>query len=150
MSPELRTEIETIMIDHQRTRFASVLAGMKIGLSDEDMAQQAHAAGEPIRADGVAAVRRIVQLCLDGRFVAAPSDAENQSNFYREMLNYRRSPVLDQYIRTCLTKLQAIGPNVRLTPLGGVWLGGGGGATATEKPEPPRCPVCDLNHPGAC
>ena len=61
MSPELMDEIETIMIDHQRTRFAKVLAGMKRGLTDEEMERQAHAAGEPIRADSIAAVRRIVE-----------------------------------------------------------------------------------------
>lgn len=150
MSNELRSEIETIMTEHQRTRFAKVLVGMANGLSDEEMSAQAHAAREPIRADGVAAVRRIVDLCLDGRLVTARSDAENQSNFYREMLNYRRSPELDQYIMTCLAKLHAIDPNVKFTRLGDVWLGGGGGTDGSDKPEAPLCPECGLHHAGKC
>jgi hypothetical protein len=37
---------------------------MNRGLTDADMAQEAHADGESIRADSIAAVRRIVLLSL--------------------------------------------------------------------------------------
>ena len=141
-------EIETILTGHPRTRFAKVLVGMRSGLSDNEMAQKAHAESESIRADSIAAVRRMVLLCLNGRFVSAPSEAEEQANFYRELLNYPRSPGLNQYITTKLTKLQAIGPNVRMTPLGDVRLGATG-ARRTEKLEPP-CPSCHEIHRGEC
>jgi hypothetical protein len=62
----------------------------------------------------IAAVRRIVLLSLNDELVTAPSEAEEQANVYRELLNYSRSPELDQHITTRLTLLQAIGPNVRL------------------------------------
>lgn len=143
-----RTEIEEILADHPRTRFAKVMLGMKRGLTDEQMAQEAQAAGEAIRADSIAAVRRIVRLTLDDQLVTAASDAEEQANFYRELLNYPRSPALAQHIRTRLTQLRSVGPNVRFTPLGDVRLGAND-AARREKVEPP-CPECHQIHRGEC
>lgn len=144
----IQAEIEQILLAHPRTRFAKVLSGMKRGLSDEEMAQEAHAAGESIRADSLAAVRRIVRLTLSGELVTAPSEAEEQANVYRELLNYPRSPELSQHVTTRLTQLRAIGPNVRLTPLGDVRLG------ANDQPSPeklePRCEKCFMVHNGEC
>jgi hypothetical protein len=48
----------------------------------------------------IAAVRRIVLLSLNDELVTAPSEAEEQANVYRELLNYSRSPELDQHITT--------------------------------------------------
>lgn len=143
-----KTEIEQILTNHQRTRFAKVLVGMNSGLSDEKMAEKAHAAGESIRADSIAAVRRIVLLCLNDQLVTAPSEAEEQANFYRELLNYKRTPELHQHIVTRLTMLQAIGPNVRMTPLGDVRLGAND-SPRSERSEPP-CPECNEIHRGDC
>lgn len=105
-------------------------------------------AEQSIRADGIAAVRRIVSLTLSDELVTAPSEAEEQANMYRELLNYPRSLELDQHITTRLTQLRALGPNVRLTPLGDVRLG----ANDTSRPEKqkPACPDCHLIHPGEC
>lgn len=141
-------EIEKILTDNQRTRFAKVLVGIKGNLSDQEMAEKSHAEGESIRADSIAAVRRIVQLCMNDQLVTAPSEAEEQANFYRELLNYRRSPELDQHISTRLTMLQAIGPNVRRTPLGDVRLGANT-ASRPEKLDPP-CTKCNEIHRGDC
>ena len=143
-----RAEIEQILADHPRTRFAKVLLGMKRGLTDAEMAEEAHAAGESIRADSIAAVRRIVSLTLSDQLVAAPSEAEEQSNIYRELLNYPRSPGLRQHITTRLTQLQAIGPNVRRTPLGEVRLGAN---DAAQRVRPVQlCPNCNIEHNGEC
>ena len=143
-----KAEIEQILTNHQRTRFAKVLAGMNAGLSDDEMAERANVERESIRADSIAAVRRIVHLCLNDQLVTAPSEAEEQANFYRELLNYKRTPELDQHIVTRLTMLQAIGPNVRMTPLGDVRLGGNP-FPPPEKPEP-SCPECNEIHRGDC
>jgi hypothetical protein len=143
-----RTEIEQIVSDHPRTRFAKVLLGMKRGLSDVQMAQEADAAGESIRADSIAAVRRIVSLTLSDKLVTAPSEAEEQANMYRELLHYPRSPELRQHVTTRLTELRALGPNVRMTPLGDVRLGAND-ASRPEKQEQ-ACPDCRLVHPGEC
>jgi hypothetical protein len=143
-----RDEIEQILSDHPRTRFAKVLLGMKRGLSDVEMTQEADAAGESIRADGIAAVRRIVNLTLSDQMVTAPSEAEEQANMYRELLNYERSPGLQQHVTTRLTELRALGPNVRMTPLGDVRLGAND-AARPEKQEQ-ACPDCRLVHPGEC
>ena len=147
-SNPFRAEIEQILADHPRTRFAKVLLGIKRGLTDVEMAQEAHAAGESIRADSIAAVRRIVGLTLSDELVTAPSEAEEQANLYRELLNYPRSPELRQHVTTRLTQLRALGPNVRLTPLGDVRLGAND-ASRPEKPEQP-CPNCFLVHNGEC
>jgi hypothetical protein len=147
-SNPFRSEIEQIFTDHPRTRFAKVLLGVNRGLTDADMAQEAHADGESIRADSIAAVRRIVLLSLNDELVTAPSEAEEQANVYRELLNYSRSPELNQHIITRLTLLQAIGPNVKLTPLGDVRLGANN-AARPEKLEPP-CPECNEIHTGEC
>ena len=143
-----RAEMEQILCDHPRTRFAKVVLGMRRGLSDVQMAHEAAASGQSIRADSVAAVRRIVNLTLNDELVTAPSEAEEQANMYRELLNYARSPELDQHISTRLAQLRALGPNVRLTPLGAVRLG------ANDAPRPTRndrkCPDCGLTHSGEC
>ncbi|AGB26870.1 hypothetical protein Mycsm_06755 (plasmid) [Mycobacterium sp. JS623] len=143
-----RAEIELILTEHPRTRFAKVLLGMRRGLTDGEMAQEAHAAKESIRADSIAAVRRIVRLTLNDELVTAPSEAEEQSNLYRELLNYPRSPELRQHISTRLTQLRALNPNVRMTPLGDVRLG----ANDQSRPERPesRCEKCFMIHNGEC
>jgi hypothetical protein len=147
-SNPFRAEIELILAEHPRTRFAKVLLGMKRGLTDAEMAQEAQAAGESIRADSIAAVRRIVSLTLGDKLVTAPSEAEEQSNLYRELLNYPRSPELHQHVNSRLTRLRGLGPNVRMTPLGDVRLGAND-ASRPEKPEQP-CPNCNLVHNGEC
>jgi hypothetical protein len=143
-----RAEIEQILTTHPRTRFAKVMLGMKRGLTDVEMSQEATAAGEPIRADGIAAVRRIVRLTLNGEFVTAPSEAEEQSNLFRELLNYPRSPELQQHINACLAHLGTVGPNVRTTPLGQSHLG------ANDPPRAarwqPKCVKCNIEHAGEC
>ena len=143
-----RAEIEQILVDYPRTRFAKVLLGMRRGLTDDEMAEEAQAAGESIRGDSIAAVRRIVRLTLDDELVTAPSEAEEQANIYRELLNYPRSPDLQQHITTRLTRLRAVGPNVRFTPLGDVRLGAND-AARRENLEPP-CPECNQVHRGEC
>ncbi|ODQ90264.1 hypothetical protein [Mycolicibacterium holsaticum] len=144
----IRSEIEQILLSHPRTRFAKVLRGMKDRLDDHQMSQKAHTEGQPIRADGIAAVRRIVSLTLKDELVTAPSQAEEQSNLYRELLNYPRSPELQQHIVTRLTQLQAIGPNVRMTPLGESRLGANDQPNAAR--QQPKCEKCDIEHAGEC
>ena len=143
-----RSEIEQILLDHQRTRYAKVLSGMTRGLSDAEMSQEADAAGEPCRADSIAAVRKTVRLTLDDEFVAAPSDAEGQAGLYRELLNYSPTPGLRQHIFTRLTQLQQMDPKVKTTPLGNVHLG----ANDAPRPEKPEkvCPDCFQIHAGEC
>lgn len=144
----IRQEIEQILLDHPRTRFAKVLRGMKDGLDDHMMSQQAHAEGQPIRADSIAAVRRIVSLTLNDELVTAQSEAEEQSNVYRELLNYQPSPELEQHIVTRLTQLQAIGPGVRMTPLGESRLGANDQPRAVR--QQPKCDECNIEHAGEC
>ncbi len=143
-----RVEIEQILSDHPRTRFAKVVLGIRRDLSDVEMAQEAAVAGQSIRADGIASVRRIVNLTLNDELVTAPSEAEEQANMYRELLNYPRSRELDQHIATRLAQLRALGPNVRLTPLGDVRLGAND-ASRPGRPEQ-KCPQCSLTHAGEC
>lgn len=144
----IREEIEQILIDHPRTRYAKVLRGMKRGLTDADMAEEATNAGEPINAESVAAVRRLVRLSLDDELVPAPSDAASQAGFYRELLNYRRTPELTQHINTKLAKLRNLDPTILLTPLGQVQLGANDPARL-EKQEV-VCPDCFMVHAGEC
>ena len=140
----LMTEIEQILLDHPRTRFAKVLRDMKDGLDDDQMSQKAHAEGQPIRADSIAAVRRIVRLTIDDQLVTAPSEAEEQANLYPGLLNHPRSPELQQLIPTRLTQLRAIGPNVRMTPLGAGLLDANAQPRAT-RPET-LCGKCFTHH----
>lgn len=144
----IRAEIQQILIEHPRTRFAKVLLGLNRGLTDDEMAQEAMADGESIRTDGIAAARKIVRLSLEDELVTAPSQAEEQANLYRELLNYPRSPELHQHIITRLTQLQAIGPNVRMTRLGDVRLGANDSSRPEKQAE--RCRECFLIHVGEC
>jgi hypothetical protein len=147
-TPEIRAEIEQILIDHARTRAAKVLIGMCNELTDADMAAASIEEGQPINAESVAAVRRLVRMTLDDQIVPAPSDAAAQAAIYRELLNYRRSDELTQHIRTKLAKLRAIDPTIPDTPLGHIVLGGPGG-TPQGKPEE-VCQQCFLVHSGEC
>jgi len=142
-----RDEIETILLDHPRTRYAKVLIGMKQNLTDAEIAAAAAAAGEPVKPDRITEVRRNVQLTLDDK-LATPSEAEMQAGLYRELLNYPRSAELDQRIKTRLTQLQQLDPSVKLTPLGHVHLG----ANAAPRPEQPetQCGKCCMVHNGEC
>lgn len=148
MNDSLRSEIEQILLAHQRTRNAKVLSGMKRGLTDNEMSAEFDAAGQPCNAESVANVRRIVRLTLDDKLVPAPSDAEDQAGLYRELLNHKRSQNLDQHIKTRLSQLQKLDPKVKLTPLAEGYLGPKN-AQQTDKPEQ-RCPDCFLVHVGEC
>jgi hypothetical protein len=66
---------------------------------------------------------------------------------YREALNYDHTPELHETAISRLRQLQEIDPNVKLTPLGDVHLGGHG--KPVEK-LPQRCPQCWLHHAGEC
>lgn len=143
-----RAEIEDILANHSHTRVGKVAAGMKRGLTDNEMALEAVAAGEPIRAASIAAVRRIVRLTLCDELVTAPSDAEYQANAFRELLNHPCSPGLRQHITTRLTQLRALGPDVKMTPLGAGYLGANA-ASQPKKPEP-LCPECNQFHRSEC
>lgn len=142
-----REEIEQILLAHPRTRYAKVLQGMKQNLTDAEMADAAAAAGEPVNLDRITEVRRVVGLTLDGE-PATPSEAEMQAGLFRELLNYPRSPELRAHVTMRLAQLQAIDPNVKLTPLGDVRLGRNDAA----RPETaqPRCPQCFMVHAGEC
>lgn len=144
----LIAEIKTILLKHQRTRYAKVLDGMERGLTDAQMADAATVAGEPCNAESMAQVRRIVRLTLADELVPAPSDAEDQAGIYRELMNYERSPELQQHVKTRLTQLHAKNDKVKLTPLGDVRLGSHD-APRPEKPEV-RCPDCNMVHAGDC
>jgi len=144
----MRTEIEQILIAHPRTRYAKVLIGMRAGLTDTEMSEASIKAGQPIKADSIAAVRKLVRLSLDDELVPAPSDAAAQAGIYRELLNYTRSPELTQHINTKLAQLRALDPEILLTPLGHVHLGAND-PWKQEKPEEP-CPECFMVHAGEC
>ena len=89
-----------------------------------------------------------MRLTLADELVPAPSDAEGQAGIYRELLNYRPSDELRQHIMARLTRLQQLGPSVKLTPLGDGYLGAKN-APPPEKPEQ-SCPDCNLVHKGEC
>jgi hypothetical protein len=143
-----RTEIEQILLSHPRTRAAKVLAGMKRNLTNAEMSQEASAAGQPCNAESIAYVRRMVRLTLADELVPAPSDAQEQAGLYRELLNYPHSSNLHQHIRTRLTQLQQMDPNVKRTPLEQGHLG----ANNVPRPEKqvPPCRECNLVHAGEC
>jgi hypothetical protein len=143
----LRAEIEQILLAHPRTRYAKVLEGMKQNLTDAEMVDVAVAAGEPVNLDRIAEVKRIVRQTLDD-VQATASEAEMQAGLYRELLNYPRTPELRQHVTTRLAQLQALDPNVKLTPLGDVRLGAND-SRRPEKAELP-CPDCFLVHSGEC
>jgi hypothetical protein len=142
-----REEIEQILLQHPRTRYAKVLLGMKQNLTDAEIAAAAAEAGEAVNVDRITEVRRNVQLTLDDQ-LATPSEAEMQAGVFRELLNYARSPALDQRIKTRLAQLRALDPAVKLTPLGNVRLGrnDGSGPKNTEL----LCDKCFTYHKGDC
>ncbi|MEZ0385223.1 hypothetical protein [Mycobacterium sp. pW045] len=147
--PPLMAEIEAILLANVgRTRFSLVLEGMRRGLSNEEMSAEADRDGIPCSAESIGMVRRTLTLTLADQLHPAPSDAENQSYLYREVLNYDHSPELHQLVMTRLHELQAIDPNVKLTPLGNVHLGAGNCRSAGKLPE--LCTKCWTHHAGEC
>ena len=89
-----------------------------------------------------------MRLSLYDELVPAPSDVASQAGFYRELLNYRRTPELTQHINTKLAKLRNLDPKILLTPLGHVQLGANDPARL-EKQEV-VCPDCFTVHAGEC
>jgi hypothetical protein len=141
-------EIEAILLANLgRTRFSLVLDGMRRGLSNEQMSAEADREGIPCAPDSIGMVRRTLTLTLADQLHPAPSDAENQSYLYRELLNHSPSPELRRHVMTRLSQLQAIDPNVKLTPLGNVYLGGHD-RSADKLPE--LCTECWTHHAGEC
>lgn len=112
------------------------------------MSAEADRDGIPCSAESIGMVRRTLTLTLADQLHPAPSDAENQSYLYREVLNYKHSPKLHKLIMTRLSQLQAIDPDVKLTPLGHVNLGGG--QSRSSETLPAQCPDCWLHHAGEC
>jgi hypothetical protein len=143
-----RAEIEQILLAHSHTRAAKVLRWEKRNLDNAQMSHEASAEGEPCNAESIAHVRRMLRLTLADELVPAPSDAQEQAGIYRELLNHPRSPNLHQHIRTRLTQLKQMDPNVKLTPLEHGHLGANN-VSRPEKQVPP-CRECNLVHPGEC
>jgi len=115
----IRAEIERILINNPRTRYAKVLIGMRRGLSNTTMAKEFLAdEGKRINADSIADVRKLVALTLEDKLVSTPSDATSQARIYRELLNYPPlSPELAQHITTKLGDLRRLDPEIPSTPL---------------------------------
>lgn len=121
---------------------------MRNGLTDAEMAEESIKAGEPINAESIANVRKLVRLSLNDELVRAPSDAASQAGLYRELMHYWCSPELKQHIATKLAKLRELDPNILLTPLGHVHLG----ANGPSRPDKPEnvCSDCFMVHAGEC
>ncbi len=104
--------------------------------------------GQPIGADSIAAVRRIVRLTFDDKLVTAQSEAGELGNCFRELKNHRCSAGLLQHIDTRLAQLQGIGPNAMKTSVG---AGHVGSNTASQQQRlGPLCPQCFQFHNGEC
>ena len=63
-------------------------------------------------------VVRSLRLMLDGEIPDRPSIALTNSFGYRELLDYRPTSALREYIFACLRVLQERNPRVRLEPMG--------------------------------
>ena len=101
----LLAEFESILLANVgRTRFSLVLAGMHRGLTNEEMSAEADRDGIPCSAESIGMVRRTLTLTLSDQLHPAPSDAENQSYLYREVLNYNHSPELHKHVMTRLSQ----------------------------------------------
>ena len=144
----LMEEFESILLANVgRTRFSITLEGMHRGLTNEEMSAEADRDGIPCLPESIANVRRTLILTLSDQLHPAPSDAENQSYLYREVLNYGHSPELHGLVMTRLKQLQAIDKNVKLTPLGEVNLGG---HNKTAERLAALCTACNTHHAGEC
>src|SRR5690242_10190205 len=120
---------------------------MHRGVSDEEMSAEADRDGFPCSADSTPWSDATLLLTLSDQLHPAPSDAESQSCLYREVLNYDHSPELHKLVMTGLSPLKAIDPNVKLSPLGNVNLGGHD-RRADKLPE--LCTECWTHHAGEC
>jgi len=115
----IRQEIERVLVNNPRTRYAKVLIGMRRGRSDATMAKEFFAEeGKRISSESVGEVRRLVALTLEGKLVSARSDAAAQARIYRELLNHQPiSPELDEHISAKLAELRKLDPDIPSTPL---------------------------------
>jgi len=115
----IRAEIEQILTDNPRTRYAKVLIGVRHrGLSNNAMAKEfLTKEGKEISPETIAECRRLLTLTLEDRLVRAPSDAAAQARIYRELLNYPHSSELAQHIMGKLADLRKLDPQTPSTPL---------------------------------
>jgi hypothetical protein len=66
-----------------RSHFAKRFLGMEKGLTDAEMAEEAARAGEGVRVEGIAYVRKTVRMTLDGQLAHRTAWAQSQAALYR-------------------------------------------------------------------
>jgi hypothetical protein len=145
MTPELRTEIETILgIAENHTRHALAFRGLNDGLCTKDLANRW------TRSESYASmVVRSLRLMLDGEIPERPSIALTNSFGYRELLDHRNSPALREYVFACLRVLRTRNPRVRLEPMG-IEVYAERAMTPGLRRPASYCPMCFLMRPCDC
>ena len=129
-------------------RGGMILRDMERGLTVEQIA-----ASQRTTLDNARNYVRGTEAMLRGELPTAPSVALKDARFYRYLLwGCNLSPALRSYVKSCLHKLAAINPDIRVEePFRPGTLHDAGTlarqAAATQKTA---CPTCHMVHVGEC
>lgn len=145
LNDELRMEMEKILHTAENdNRHAMAFRGLSHGLGTKQLAAQWGKSQSY-----VSMVMRSLRLMLDGEIPDRPSIALTNSFGYRELLDYRPSAALRDYVMGCLQQLRERNPRVRLEP-----MGNSPHSDRTLTPDLRRpasfCPDCFLMMPCDC
>ena len=145
LTPELRMEIEKILSSAENdNRHAMAFRGLSEGLGTKELAQQWSTSRSY-----ASILLRSLRLLLDGEVPDRPSIALTNSFGYRELLDYRPSAALREYVLDRLRLLRERNPRIRIEPMGN-------SVYAERAMVPGRrtaavyCPTCFLMLPCYC
>lgn len=143
LSANLRGEVESLLF-LSTIRHGQAFRGMQSGQTAEQMA------AEWCRTPSyVKTVMRSVRHILDGELPTGSAMAYENSFGYRELWELGCSPELLAHVKSCLARLKAINPAVKIEPMGPVSFPR---EISRRRPAKPHavCPDCRLATPCDC
>ena len=147
LTPELRDEI-THHLRESSGRGGMIFRDMERGLTVEQIASS-----QGTSLDNARNYVRGTEAMLRGELPTAPSVALKDARFYRYLLwGCNLSPALRSYVKSCLHKLAAINPEIRVEkPSRPGTLGEPGTrARPDDTAQKTACPTCHMVHASEC
>ena len=147
LTQELRAEIAQHFRESSDIRGGMILRDMERGLTVEQIASS-----QRTSLDNARNYVRGFEALLSGELPTAPSMALKSSRGYRYLLGCNLSPALRGYVTSCLRRLAAINPEVRVEEpfRPGTLREPETLARPDDTAQKTSCPTCHMVHAGEC
>jgi hypothetical protein len=147
LTPELRDEIAQYLRELSDRRGGMIFRDMERGLTVEQIASS-----QRTTLDNARNYVRGTEAMLRGELPTTPSQALRGARFYRYLLGCDLTPALRSYVTSCLHRLKAINPEIRVeesfrpgAPRNARTL-----AHLDDTAQKAVCPACHTIHAGEC